>query len=688
MPSKSKKKKSKAALEAEQRAKEEEEEARRRAEEEEEKRQRELQKIAEEEERRRKQCREKVFCENEREMSEMKLERDGRFCDEMKVINNEREWRKFLSCPCSFGGSEDDDIETFAGGANFNSNVDVPSLNSFLFENEMPGAEELGSEPETWTETSILQDLCKFCSNVGCIMTKLKIEQLYLKSTTSRRNENASQSESQDSSEVKSIEFLTKCFDLLQMKLDVVTTKYIQKRNSLLLTADGGKSTSSCSNSDFSFGIQLHTPPKENETQSSCVLVGKMILPIGQFSILSSTNSNHGCCIRVASIPFHKFQEKICYNKDKNKDPLIIGNTLYQIDVLELPPIPRQVEKWIINVGTINKKRYSDDGDDTNFNPNGSNLNSISSKIECHIRIPDYIVPSDSLSIMRQDDDDVAGWSIDGISDVKFDFEQKKVFFNLSKSKNIVAITQSRTDDVRYKRWSIGPCEMKIPDAAFCSTDQQSNAVKLLLETPRFDVEIQVIGTYCYLVEPELYQLKDLIRKPCTPEKLLSILSQRFGIHLVPSESDLNCTIKNSEVEDRFCDDMSLLSFAFDIQSSPHNFDLDRSKAMYDIKESDIFTGGRDIFPMHQILMEYDENIGKVSCSIIDPNGLLYEKKESLSSLFTLQDFVNPETLERVKLSSPCTSHTMKRLLKLVNPISCGEKYGIQFGESDSKDHE
>ena len=182
-----------------------------------------------------------------------------------------------------------------------------------------------------------------------------------------------------------------------------------------------------------------------------------------------------------------------------------------------------------------------------------------------------------------------------------------------------------------------------------------------------------MIGTHCYLVKPDIYQLKDLIREPHEPEKLLSLLSQR-GIHLIQPESDLKLTTKRLEIEDRFCEDMSLLCSAFDIQSSTHNSDLDESKAMYDIKESDIFTGGGNIFPMYQMLMEYEKKNDRVSCSIIDANSCSPQESKSFSSLhplFALENLCSPETLERVKMSPPILTLTMKRLLKLVNPISC-----------------
>jgi hypothetical protein len=310
-------------------------------------------------------------------------------------------------------------------------------------------------------------------------------------------------------------------------------------------------------------------------------------------------------------------------------------------------------------------------------------------------------------------DDICESWTSDGISNVKFDFEQNKASFNLSKSQSTVAIVQSRIDCLYYKEWSIGP----VKDGICCkyvkkihneALSNQSDAVELSLLSSQFRIRIQVLGTYCYLIEPSLHQLKDILNKAHTPEKLLSILSTR-GIHILPSKCNAtntdNSSLKKKEIDDRFCEDASLLCFAFDIKSSPHNADLDASKAMYIIKESDVFTGSSDIFPMYQMMMEFDENMDsaeidmntkelrpmdfshKVFCSIIDPNDVNSNKRLdepsqtiSLYPLFSLDALCSPEAYQRVTASSPCTSDTMKRLLKLINLTSfcsLGKEYGV-----------
>ena len=342
MPPKSKKKKSKVALEAEQKAQEEEKE-RLRVEEEEKEKELRLQRAEEEKQQRiHQKLQEQKFRENEEEMSKIKCDRHQRLSEEMKLIEGAREWRDFLAC---------DNI--------FDSINDVPSLNCFLYENKIPAFDE---------EKISSKDLCKFGVDVSCIMTSLIIERLHLKSTSQLHH----------SLETKSRDFLSECLNLLQAKLNAVTVDFLKQKEKNLLTAERG---TSC------FGIELHETRQESDKLSS--FLGRTILPIGQFGVFS----RNGCVLRVLSIPFYQ-----CHETYHKEGPLIIGNTLFQVDVLELPPEPTLVEQWVIN----------SDQTCNDYVLNTSNTN----EIECCLQIPDFLVPSNSLNILRQDDN--LKWSIEG----------------------------------------------------------------------------------------------------------------------------------------------------------------------------------------------------------------------------------------------------------------------------------
>lgn len=68
--------------------------------------------------------------------------------------------------------------------------------------------------------------------------------------------------------------------------------------------------------------------------------------------------------------------------------------------------------------------------------------------------------------------------------------------------------------------------------------------VRLYLETQTHNIVIDVINTYCYLLEPNTEIFADLIGQPLNPGQLIFLLIKR-GICLIsPSESELNNVIK------------------------------------------------------------------------------------------------------------------------------------------------
>ena len=59
------------------------------------------------------------------------------------------------------------------------------------------------------------------------------------------------------------------------------------------------------------------------------------------------------------------------------------------------------------------------------------------------------------------------------------------------------------------------------------------------MQTQRFEIVIDVIGTVCKLIEPNVNQLKDIIGIEHTPGALFHKL-QRRGINLFPTPYDCN----------------------------------------------------------------------------------------------------------------------------------------------------
>lgn len=618
MPKKSKKKKSKAAIEAELKEKEEEEERLRMEEEEKEKLRLLKKEENEKQEQIRKQLQREQFQKDEDEMCEIKMKRQDLFCQEMKIIQDEQEWREYLLC-------NDHSVTKIH---------DVVNLNCFLYEHRIePGA------------IIAAEDICKFCDDVGAFMTGLSADDLHEQKTSE-----------DDIKNNMSHDFVSNCLVLLQSKADIVTSQYLKHHHKIsthekLLSVQGERS---------SFDLRLYNAGNQTVDSSTKVVMQNAIIELPPPYL-----SKSGVIVRFMRIPFHK-------NQGLHRDsPLIIGDT-YQISVRHLPIPANRVGHWSVKLDDTCSLKI------LNFHE----------EIRCCIDIPKFIVESNSLTLLRQDDD-CKGWSNEGISDISFDFDKRRVSFNLSEAESTIAIALSKNIDLSYRSWSIGP----VKTIALDTSIPNENRVEFSVETPRFCVRIQVIKMSCYLIEPQLSQLSDLLRKPHTPEHLLLKLSQR-GIHLLPSKLEISALQnssmnKNRLIEERFCEDLSLLCCSFDATSNLNNKDLDSSRVIYNIKESDTFTGYSNIFPNHQILMtlfDNNENLvsneekkkphicnanGRVCCSLTaDIDNLSVASDTHLYSIFTMKTLCSPEAYNRVEMSSPCTSNTMRRLLWLVNPIN------------------
>lgn len=511
--------------------------------------------------------------------------------------------------------------------------VDDIYLNSFLYEYSLKCEEHFIDA----------RDICKFCDDVGSIAMALRINSV---------RQTLSDDGGARQIEITVDEFVSKCMSLLESKVTFFTSQYLAKYgmnqdrddNWQLITHSGERSF---------FGLTFCTA-KDSTVEMPNVIID---LPL-------SNLSKYGAVVRVMKLPFCKNQQQI------SDDSVLVDDAMYQIMISYQEP-PKWVGQWMIQ-----------STEDTGISNNSKSTDTI----KCSITIPEGIVTSDSFTLLLLDEDKQE-W-IEGLNNINFDFEKNTVTFDLNSLESTVAIFHSRADDFNYKRWSLGP----VKDAALKS----AYPIELSVETPRFDLRFHVLESYCYLVEPDLPQLKDLIHQTHTPEALMMMLSQK-GIYLLPgihnmySTNDSSCiddtTISNTkcrEIVNRFNEDMSLLCFSFEAKSSRETSKLDRTKAAYEIKESDVFTGCSDLFPMHQFVMvcETDEDLGndqkcgKVFCTTRNPkhnDNLVLLDDAHVYPWFNLKELSSPEAYDRIDTSSPVTSNTMRKLLNLMNLIDLSQ---------------
>eukprot|EP00957_Ditylum_brightwellii_P003031 231473-Ditylum_brightwellii.AAC.1 len=237
------------------------------------------------------------------------------------------------------------------------------------------------------------------------------------------------------------------------------------------------------------------------------------------------------------------------------------------------------------------------------------------------------------------------------------------------------------------------------PDS-LCNT----SVVRLSITTSRFIVTIQVNGSICTLVEPDIPPLCEIRNKSFrSPSDLLLELS-RAGLHLLPTDEDIqrvNHTVKIRDIEERMVSDLSYLCPSYFVKSSRFSVDLGRTKATYQIKESDAFTGaGCDPFLPYLAMVELDResasakcapgseelpvSCGSTRCSILvegqEEDGAMSAElldlsaKEGTQSCLYMMNCIQPisteEAIQKVKESSPRTTETMKQLLQLTRPFS------------------
>jgi hypothetical protein len=632
MPPKGKKKnKNKAVIEAELKAREEEEE-RFRIQEENNRRQRCLE--IEKQQKIRAKIQNEIFQKDQEEMDKLVAQWQLLYHEEKMKYDCEQEWKDHLSC--------DDDYQ-------FNQNVEH-YVNCFLYEQHLD------------IDNATADDLCQFCDDVGSLVTKLKCKSI---STTIHSNPTVSQ----DGAKSKLCMFTIDSIKLLQLKADIITSRYIKQHlERCKVGSSTGDETPLISRGKRSSFNVVHCLPNNEDTTFNHSY--KAQVDGANISFKASQLAGKGAILRVMKVPFHKVGE--------NSDglPLIINDTTYHISLITLPLSPKQVDKW-----TVDTKKTS-----------CINMLTVPVNIECSFPISTFMVASNSLAVLRYDDV-MDTWSDKGISDVRFDFGQKRFNFNINQPESIVAI--ALTNAVPYKKWSIKPM-LRVSSECRNNSNDNDSVVELSLETHHYKIRIHVCRDHCYLLEPIIPQTNDLVHKPLHPESLLIALCQR-GFYLIPNKmdypllKDLPMLTARNIFEDRFCHDMSMLCFAFDISSlcQRGNHEDSIETFTYNITESDVFTGCNNVLPMHQMKMmlvennDQDREVGDVerddsmvSHTLVDQN-MQYNSattddrdRTHLYPLFSLRSFCTSEAYHKVEGSSPLTRKTMKRLIDLVKPMS------------------
>ena len=622
---KGKPKKSKAALAAEQKLKEEEEERRRIFEEEEKEKLR--QKQLEEEKQRQIfiQKRDSKFEQNVKDMDVIRNERKARLVEEMRLIDEANKWQQIISC---------DEVRI--------NKIDEIGLNSFLYEYRIINGEDVA-----------VKDLIQFCDKIHDLKLGLHVEFLHHRSSIESEALHAVK-------EVRSkaTEFISKCFALMNTKVDVITMNCMKiiddvSNEGVVTTAESRKS---------GFGIAFYKAKKKLQTHGQLLSNTFQVLQTVGVELSHSDKAalDHDMMVRVLKASISTS------GMDDLSDFVLVNNCCYHVDVISVSSPTKKVGDWTI-------------GSSQKCESHGANCGA---GVKISILYGKNLVDSKGCRVVRLSDDHTK-WTDNGLNNVKFDSISNRVEFDLVCSKSIVALVKDKPKKSFYKHWSIRQQKLH-PYISKVNIEEKPAdhiATEISLQTFSTRVKIQVSGNSCFLIEPKVEQVADLLYLPFPPERLLLELDLR-GVHLLPVMSMDNEDIlnrkTNEDIENRFVEDVSLLSCAYDICAKDQESVLN---ATYKIQESDHFTGCRNIFPMYQVAMCYDKNMtlnassGAIYCSIINPKAEEPDRlsRTDLFPMFTLNKLCSPESKMRLLQSAPSYSETVRGLLQLMNLIGYSE---------------
>jgi hypothetical protein len=210
-------------------------------------------------------------------------------------------------------------------------------------------------------------------------------------------------------------------------------------------------------------------------------------------------------------------------------------------------------------------------------------------------KVPSHVVLRAKNPTVSWWDTTVEKWSIDGINEISWDPDLRKISF-FSARLAAFSITQERHLDLPYQYWSlrpVGPLQ-----------------VELLVQAARYELHFVISEEGLRLKGPELPELRGVMYSEATeggdpdgkassaggseprirsPATLLSELRD-CGLNLLPEDGDADFlpdyTPKDKETQARAYSDLSEIAAFYDIASSKHNKGLHPERALVRIREN------------------------------------------------------------------------------------------------------
>jgi len=229
---------------------------------------------------------------------------------------------------------------------------------------------------------------------------------------------------------------------------------------------------------------------------------------------------------RVMRIPIDVYTIKGYTHETKiiNKSRFYVVGDLIHYDVIVPPsqPYTLRAKKWVF-------REIKTNSDVPKKSPNYP----VAVPTKCFIKVPDTVVMSHDLRVASWNKD-LMEWTEDGLTDYQYNESDKVVQFYTTVV-GTLAFVKNRVIDFPYKKWTLRPRAPEVGDEGFKRLNEKH--VRFTVQTIHHDVVIDVMGTMCRLVRPNIIQLGDLLGVDVTPGQLIRKLQSR-GINICPVYDD------------------------------------------------------------------------------------------------------------------------------------------------------
>lgn len=267
-------------------------------------------------------------------------------------------------------------------------------------------------------------------------------------------------------------------------------------------------------------GVQLDVP-KQVLNQESRFVHRVIRMPINKLSLAPYESSkNVSSCI-------------------KNSSKLILGDII-QIDIL-IPPVlafTMRAKKWTMRDNSaaacaVTKSPYP---------------SSVFTRFI--FKVSEEVVMSDDVRVAIWDEETKI-WTEEGLTDYQYAESTRMAQVQVT-AVGTIALVRDRVSEMPYKNWSLRVVRNAIDeingetihaDGMMNNADREGGIfferqARFTLTTTNHVVVIDIIGTFCMLISPDILEFSDLLQVQMSPGALLTKL-QKKGLNIMPTENDL-----------------------------------------------------------------------------------------------------------------------------------------------------